>query len=54
MNHPPIKSKKELLTYRLLRRKNRVNKREQRFERIGNLLHAKSYVVGKINNEEGD
>ena len=44
-------SKKELLEYRILRRKNRFNKRECRFVKVNNLLTEKSFIVGKINNE---
>jgi hypothetical protein len=47
-------SKKELLNYRTLRRRNKFNKTEQRFVTINDVIRYKTFVLGKINNEEGD
>jgi len=48
----PKKSKKELLEYRILRRKNSANKREMKFFKTkSGLIMAKSVPLTKVNNE---
>jgi hypothetical protein len=47
-----IKSKKELLTYRMLRRTNKFNARIKKFVRVGNRLSERSFVVGKTQEDD--
>jgi hypothetical protein len=47
-------SKYELLKYRILRRRNKFNETKQRFVTINNITRYITFVLGKINNEEGD